>query len=269
MDGLHRLRRAIAAAREHGLVQEWGATELFEAARDLDVGGDLDHAVELYREALRTWPDLVEAHVNLGRALALRGWTGEAIVEYRRAVEQDPESGLAHRALAEIFQALGDTDLALLHGREALRISPRTAAVHDDLGLTLATVGKLNDALAEFREAMRLAPDWPVPMDRAALLLAMRPGSSADEVREAVRLAARAARLTGWKDPMALETLAAAYAADRRYDDAVETEQRAIEVVSASGDQRLLPQMAAALGTYRGHRTLPPMTAAGQRAPTP
>ena len=136
-------------------------------------------------------------------------------------------------------------------------------------GMALATVGRLNDALAEFREAMRLAPDWPVPMDRAALLLAMRPGASPGQVREAVGLAARAAKLTGWKDPRALEVLAATYAADRRYDEAADAEQRAIELVSASGDQRLVAQMAAALGTYREHRMLPSMTVAGEEPVAP
>jgi spermidine synthase len=267
--GLNLLRRAIAAAPEHGLVQQWGATELFEAARELDLRGDLDHAVELYREALRTWPDFVEARVNLGRALALRGWTGEAIVEYRRAIQLDPESGSAHRALAEIFQAAGDTELALAHGREAARIAPAWAEVHDDLGLSLATVGKLNDALAEFREAMRLRPDWAVPMDRAALLLAMHPGATADEVREAVRLAGRAAKLTDWKDPAALETLAATYAAAGQFEDAIGTEQRALEVANAGGDGNLTAAMAATLNIYREHKMLPLLSGSGPPSRSP
>src|SRR6266568_1190121 len=262
--GMNLLRRAIAAAPEHGLVQQWGATELFEVARELDLRGDVDHAVELYREALRTWPDFVEARVNLGRALTMRGWTGEAIVEYRRALQVDPESGSAHRALAQLFQAAGETDLALAHGREALRIAPQTAEVHDGLGLSLATVGRLEEALAEFREAMRLAPSWPVPMDRAALLLAMHPGATAEQVREAVRLAAHAAKLTGWKDPMALETLAATYAAAGDFDEAVDAERRAMDVSGAGGGP-VAAEMAATLGAYREHRRLSSLSADTQR----
>ena len=194
----------------------------------------------------------------------MRGWTGEAIVQYRRAVQLDPESGSAHRALAQLFQAAGETDLALAHGREARRISPQSAEVHDGLGLSLATVGRLEEALAEFREAMRLAPNWPVPMDRAALLLAMHPRASRDEVREAVRLAARAAKLTDWKDPMALETLAAAYAAGGDFDEAVDAERRAIDVVGASGGP-LAAEMAATLGAYREHRKLSSLSTGAQR----
>ena len=261
--GMNVLRRAIAAAPHHGLVQQWGATELFEVARELDLRGDVDHAVELYREALRTWPDFVEARVNLGRALTMRGWTGEAIVEYRRAVQLDPESGSAHRALAQLFQAAGETDLALAHGREALRIAPQSAEVHDGVGLSLATVGRLEEALAEFREAMRLAPSWPVPMDRAALLLAMHPGATPEQVREAVRLAARAAKLTDWKDPMALEALAATYAAAGEFDDAVDMERRAMDV--AAGEGPLAAEMAATLSAYREHRKLSSLSAGAQR----
>lgn len=264
---LGQLRRAIAAAPQHGLVQQWGATELFEVARSLDLRGDLEHAVELYREALRVWPDFVEARVNLGRALAIRGWAGDAIAEFRRALEIDPESGSAHRALAQLTRATGDVDAAVFHGREAARIAPRAAQVHDDLGLSLATIGKLNDALLEFQEAMRLQPDWPQPMDRAALLLATRPGARPPEIREAIRLAARAAKVTGWKDPMSLETLAAAYAAGGRFQDAVENEQRAIDVVTGRGDLAPMPQMSAALEAYRNHRSLAPLPADSPAGP--
>jgi spermidine synthase len=94
-------------------------------------------------------------------------------------------------------------------------------------------------------------------MMRLALLLTIRPHATAEDVREAVRLARRAADLTEGRDPAALETLAAAYASAGDFREAVTTEQRAAELAAAAGDGALSAATAAALELYRHGRLLP------------
>ncbi len=48
--------------------------------------GQLDSAIELFREALRLQPQLAEAHESLARALASQGKREEAIQHYQEAL---------------------------------------------------------------------------------------------------------------------------------------------------------------------------------------
>ena len=56
---------------------------------------------------------------------------------------------------------------------------------------------------------------------------------------EAVRLAERACDLTVRLDPNFLDTLAAAYAAQSRFSDAIRTAQEALNLAEATGRNRL------------------------------
>ena len=264
--GLYRVRKAIAAAPGQALVGQWGATTLFNVGRDLDVSGDQLHAIELYREALRSWPEFVEARLNLGRSLSLVGRRDDAIAEYRHSVQLNPESATAHLALGELLRDAGDLQGAIRHAREVLRIDSESAQAQDDLGLSLAFTGRYDEALAHFREAMRLSPAWPLPLDRAALVLATLPGPTAEQVNEAVALATRAMKLTHSGDALTLETLAAAYAAGGRFQDASATERRALDLVRGTADPRVIEQISATLELYRRGKALAGVAAYGPSA---
>ena len=48
--------------------------------------GDLDQAIEHFRQALRVEPQFAEAHESLGRALALQGKRDQAAQHYQEAL---------------------------------------------------------------------------------------------------------------------------------------------------------------------------------------
>ena len=259
--GWSSLRRALAAAPPGGEIEQWGALVVFGVGRDLDLQGDHARAIELYREAVRAWPEFPEAHINLARAYALGGWQDLALAEYREALRANPESATAHRGAGELLRARGAVEEALAHFRELVRISPDDAPARDALGLALALTGRFAEALAAFRAAAALDPQWPVPLDRAALVLVSLPGASRDDVAEAIALARRALALTHGPDPMALETLAAAYAAGGRSQEAIAAERDALSAARAAGDPALLAQVSATLRVYEHGGRIAPLAA--------
>jgi tetratricopeptide (TPR) repeat protein len=230
---------------------------MHEVALALDRSGRSGDAIGLYRMALGAWPDFTEARVNLGRALAALGRTGEAAAELRLALGTNAESGAAHRILGKVLESAGDHAGAAAEFREVLRIAPGDADAHDDLGLALSLTGEVDEALAEFLEAVRLKPAWPLPMGRAALLLALNPNPAARDVAQAIRLARRAVELSRSRDASALEVLAAAYAAADDFEDAVAEEEKVVELANASGDRDLATAARAAAAGYRNGKALP------------
>ena len=73
-----------------------------------------------------------------------------------------------------------------------------------------------------------MAPERIECLNNLAWLLATNPEADARDGKRAIELAARAAEATQHRNPGVLDTLAAAYAANGRYVDAVKYQQQAI-----------------------------------------
>lgn len=66
--------------------------------------GDLDRAVEEYREALRLDPDHLGAHINLGNALRVKGDLDGAVEQYREALRVAPDDETARQNLETVLR---------------------------------------------------------------------------------------------------------------------------------------------------------------------
>jgi tetratricopeptide (TPR) repeat protein len=99
-----------------------------------------------------------------------------------------------------------------------------------------------------------IQPDSPDAQNNLARVLAsLTPAQGGDPVR-AVALAQRACELTDNQVPVFLDTLAAAYAATSRFDDAVTTAEKAVELARTAGQAPLAEQIQRRLEMYRGER---------------
>ena len=71
---------------------------------------------------------------------------------------------------------------------------------------------------------------------------------------EAVRLAERACELTDYKAPPLLDTLAAAYAEAGQFDKAVETAEKAIQLVRTAKREEIATDIQNRLNLYKAKR---------------
>jgi protein O-mannosyl-transferase len=142
------------------------------------------------RQWLRTNPESVNAHYNLGYALAKQGRTEEAAVEYRAALRILPDYAFAHCNLANALSALGKADEAMAHYREGLRLNPDYVDAHMNLGVALGSAGRYEEAIDQFREVLRLNPKSATAHNDIGHALAPqgRYEEAAAEFREALRL---------------------------------------------------------------------------------
>jgi tetratricopeptide (TPR) repeat protein len=142
-------------------VRDGEAESLFLSASALDTGdaATLDHAVEMYREALRRDPELVPALINLGNAHYTRGDLIEAQALYEKAIAAAPEYFEAHFNLGNIMHDLGRFDDACLSYKDAIAVNPRCAEAHFYLAVTLEKAGRSGEARAHWRAYQDLAPE--------------------------------------------------------------------------------------------------------------
>jgi spermidine synthase len=124
----------------------------------------------------------------------------------------------------------------------------------------LQTSGNLTEAKEHYEQTLYLNPDCDEAQNNLAWLLGtLAPAEGGDPVR-AVTLAQRACKLTGNSDANCLDTLAVAYAAAGRFNDAVATTQKAIPLARSGGQAELVQKMEARLELYRGGHAYHPST---------
>jgi tetratricopeptide (TPR) repeat protein len=213
--------------------------------------GKLDEAVAEFGRALALQPGLPPAHYGLGEALMEQGKLDEAIAQFSELVRLQPKDqaswvqlGLARARqenLAEAAEAFS----------ASLRIKPDDAQAHCHLAAALASDHKCAEALLHYREALKLLPDFPEALNNLAWLLAAHPDPQVRNGKEAVDLAERACKLTGYKQPLMIGTLAAAYAEAGRFTEAMATAEKARTLAEESGQTALAARNRELLELYR------------------
>ena len=161
-----------------------------------------------------------EVHYNLGNALFHAGRAQEAIEQYERA----------------------------------LQLRSDDVKAQNNLGFALAQTGKLPEAIAQYEQALRIKPDDAETQNNLAWLLATLPPARGGGPVRAVALAEQACKQTNNPAASYLDTLAAAYAAVGRFDDAAVSAEKAIDLARADGQTQLVEQIEARLVLYRSRR---------------
>ncbi len=171
---------------------------------------------------------------------------------------KNPDAWLAHLNLGAVLSQQGRMPEAVSHWEEALRIHPNAYEAHFNLGLNSLQLGRPQEAMDHWEEALRIRADYPDAQNNLAWFLATR-AESGNPVR-AVMLAERACELTHNRKPDFLDTLAVAYAAAGRFDDAVATAQRAVFLARSNGNAELAGEIETRLQLYRSGRAYRPST---------
>jgi tetratricopeptide (TPR) repeat protein len=135
------------------------ATELWQEACRRQMAGELDRAIELYRESIATHPT-AEAHTYLGWTMSFQGRLEEATAECLRAIEVDPDFGNPYNDLGVYLMQQEKLEEAipwLERAKQARRYEPRQFP-YMNLGRIYVRLGRWSEALAEFQGAVAAAP---------------------------------------------------------------------------------------------------------------
>jgi tetratricopeptide (TPR) repeat protein len=137
-----------------------------------------------------------------------------------------------------------------LEYRLALSGRPGDPDVLAGLASALATTGAAEEAVTHYRRALAIKPDLPGALIDLAWILATSDVAALRAPDEAIRLAEHAAELTDRLNAIVLDTLAVAYFAADRGDDAVETAKRALDIAVRAGDEELAARIRAHAGMF-------------------
>ncbi len=191
---------------------------------------------------------LAECAVLTSRQLA--HWRNTTTL-FEHALRVTRDNSAAHFSLGNEAADQGRFPEAMRHWEAALAIEPARPDIHGSIAAALRQQGDLPGALARYHRALEIDPNHPEVLNNLAWLLATCPDATFRDGPEAVRLARRACELTRFRRPILVGTLAAAYAAAGRFDDARETARNAIQLAEASGQQPLAERNRELLKLYK------------------
>ncbi|MBI3405550.1 MAG: tetratricopeptide repeat protein [Acidobacteria bacterium] len=150
------------------------AWELLQEAYQAQMDGDLEHAVELYRQSIALKPT-AEAHTFLGWTLHFQGKVDEALAECKKAIEVDPDFGNPYNDIGAYLieqhkydEAVPWLELAI----NAKRYDPRHFP-HYNLGRVYQAKEMFNRAREYFEQALRIEPNYELARDALTSLRRM------------------------------------------------------------------------------------------------
>jgi protein O-mannosyl-transferase len=193
---------------------------------------------------------------NLGIIFLDKGQLDEAILKLRAAIDLRPDNGPAHDNLAKALLQKGQLPEAMVQYRKFLEIEPKNVEARNTLGTALIQQGRVSEAIAQWQEALAIQPNNGNAASNLAWVFATCPEDSIRNGSRAVELAEKAMRLSGGKIPMVFRIVAAAYAEDGRFADAIQAAQRGAELAASQGNSALAVELRNSVALYEAGRPL-------------
>jgi arylsulfatase A-like enzyme/Tfp pilus assembly protein PilF len=220
-----------------------------------------EEARALCEKLLSRRPDLkdlqllmAEIHSYLGMAMAGQEKLDLAVDHFKKAIEINPEMLQTYSDLAWVFSKQKKFSEVSACYEKLLEIDPNQAVVLDRLGEAYYYQGQINRAFNCWEKALKFKPDWIEVLNILAWVKATHEDIRFRNPAQAVRLAQRACKLTNNRNPVMLNTLAAAYAAAGNFTDAVKTAERTLKLALAAGKNELVGNIRNHLELYKKGR---------------
>ena len=201
--------------------------------------GKLIEAISHYAKALKIDSNYAEAHNNLGYTLTRQNHYKEAIYHYNEALRINPTYTDAHNNLGTALIHQGNEKEAIYHYYEALKSNPKYAGAYYNLGKILLNRGKTEEAINFYRKALKFEPEMTQALYNLSWILAVYEDKKYRNGEEALKLSEKLCKITQYHEPLALDALAAAYAEEGRFKEAVLTAQKGLELALKMGPKEL------------------------------
>jgi protein O-mannosyl-transferase len=221
---------------------------------------ELDEAILHFETAVKIRSRKTDPHysvgsafveMNLADALARKGRPDEAMVHFEQAIKLQPNYADAYYNRGNVLFAKGRIEEAISDWEKTLKLRPDDADAHTCLGNALLRQGLQNEAITHYQTAAALAPNDFHSRNNMAWLMATSSDDSVRDGAKAVELAEQAVALSGGKEPNFIRTLAAAYAENGRFDEAIAVAQHALALAAMQGKSGLTKVLQNDITLYR------------------
>jgi len=259
---------------------------LFNEAYAFIETGQYPQAIEAMRGAIERDPGDPLAHYGLASALSANGQEREALDEYRKACALNPKSAAWLDHLAVSLANNRDTAEAIAAWRKSLALKPDSAGTETDLGTVLFESGSKQEGIELLQRAVTLDPKLPDAHNHLGQALAQsgQVDAALDQMQNAIDLLPtsveyrfnlgyilesrgdyaaavaplqKAVELSEGRDWHSLAELARAYDKTSRPSQAVDAEQKALDLAVEQHNDELATNLRKLLERYQQQSAQP------------
>ena len=211
--------------------------------------GDFANAIGYLRRAQKLTPPYSLLLINLAIAENATNQSAAAEQHFREALQMAPLSPDSYTSYARYLLGHARADEARALLRRALELNPANPAARELMkgaeardaqketlaGDALLRQAKFGEAIAQYETVLEIEPDFVSALNNFAWLLSTCPDASLRDGARALELAKKADQLADGKNPIFIRTLAAAYAENGHFNEAIASAQRALQLALCPG----------------------------------
>ena len=154
--------------RAEKTAQEASIEELLRKGTEFHDVGEIDKAIDTFKDVLEIDSEESEAHYNLGNAYADKEMFSDAIIMYKKAVENNPKFVDAYLNLSTLYLDMDLVEEAISLCRQAINSNSNDPFLCFYLGEAYAMNLQYKEAITEYKKAMTLNPMDPETQYRLA-----------------------------------------------------------------------------------------------------
>jgi tetratricopeptide (TPR) repeat protein len=198
-------------------------------------------------------------YTQRGRAFHALNQKQQAMQDFDQALNINPDHGTALLNRGSLHNGLGEYQLAIQDFDRLFQLNPDIAAVRGTIayrmrGIAHQRLGEYEQAIQDYDKVLSINSNDFVTLNSMAWLLATAPSATVRNGPKAVSAAKKAVELNG--DEIAIrDTLAAAYAENGEFSNAIAVQETAIQMLRArkAGD-KVIADLKSRLDIYRQNK---------------
>ena len=133
----------------------------------------------------------------------------------------------------------------------AVQYLPNDLRARADLAIHYDAIQQKANAASQYRQVLKIKPDHLAAMNSLAWILASAADAKLRNPEEAVALAEYVCQATEFQSPEPIDTVAAAYAAAGRFNEAIKASIQAIQLADTNGQTGVARQLRKRLSLYQ------------------
>jgi tetratricopeptide (TPR) repeat protein len=213
---------------------------------------DYDRAIADLDEVLQHNPTASALKLR-GNAYAKKADYENAGADYSRAIQLTPQDSDLYVGRADCLFYRGDAAHAFADYSQAIQLKTTNALAYAHRGELYAAVkDDYRRGIADCIKSIRLDPHGWLGYNNLAALLSICPSAKIRNGQKALLSARKACELTAWNNSLTMGILAGAYAETGDFNDAINWQEKSMELAMNSGT--LAPIQQKKLDLYEHHK---------------